>query len=87
MRGFVDTNIIISAILFPSGKTARVFSYLLEKHTVIISSYTKEECKEVFEKKFPLKKELLDIFLMELVLKNLKVRRKLIKSNIRKFKI
>ena len=62
MRVFVDTNIVISAILFPNGKTAKVFSYLLERHTVIISSYTKEECEDVFEKKFPLKKELLDIF-------------------------
>ena len=62
MRVFVDTNIIISAILFPNGKTAKVFSYLLERHTVIISSYTKKECEEVFKKKFPLKKELLDIF-------------------------
>lgn len=62
MRVFVDTNIIISAILFPKGKTAKVFSHLLEKHTVIISSYTKEECKEVFANKFPLKKKLLDIF-------------------------
>ena len=62
MRVFVDTNIIISAILFPSGKTARVFSHLLEKHTVIISSYTKKECEEVFKRKFPLKRELLDIF-------------------------
>ena len=62
MRVFVDTNIIISAILFPSGKTARVFSYLLEKHTVIISSYTKKECEEVFKRKFPLKRELLGIF-------------------------
>lgn len=35
---------------------------MLEKHTIIISSYTKKECEEVFEKKFPLKKELLDIF-------------------------
>ena len=62
MRVFVDTNIVISAILFPTGKTAKVFSYLLEKHTVIISSYTKKECEDVFKKKFPLKKELLDIF-------------------------
>ena len=87
MRVFVDTNIIISAILFPSGKTARVFSYLLEKHTVIISSYTKEECEEVFKRKFPLKRELLDVFLMELVLRNLIVRIKLMKSNIQKFVI
>ena len=62
MRVFVDANVIISAILFPTGKTAFVFSYLLEKHTVIISSYTKYECREVFEKKFPARIDLLDTF-------------------------
>lgn len=62
MRFFVDTNIVISTMLFPNGKVAKVFSHLLEKHTVIISSYTKEECVEVFEKKFPAKKEQLEIF-------------------------
>lgn len=55
MRVFVDTNIVISAMIFPNGKVAKVFSHLLEKHTVIISSYTKTECVEVFEKKFPSK--------------------------------
>ena len=62
MRVFVDTNIIISAILFPNGKVAKVFSHLLEKHTVIISSYTKAECLEVFQKKFPNKIEQIKIF-------------------------
>lgn len=62
MRVFVDTNIVISAMLFPNGKVAKVFSHLLEKHTVIISSYTKEECVEVFEKKFPAKMKQLEIF-------------------------
>lgn len=62
MKVFVDTNVIISAMLFPSGKVARVFSHLLEKHTVVISSYTKEECKEVFEKKFPEKLKQLEVF-------------------------
>ena len=62
MRVFVDTNIVISAMLFPNGKVAKVFSHLLDKHTVIISSYTKEECVEVFEKKFPSKMEQLEIF-------------------------
>ena len=55
MRVFVDTNIVISSMLFPNGKVAKVFSHLLEKHTVIISSYTKDECEEVFEKNFPQK--------------------------------
>ena len=36
MRVFVDTNIVISSMLFPNGKVAKVFSHLLEKHTVII---------------------------------------------------
>ena len=62
MRVFVDTNIIISAMLFPNGKVAKVFSHLLEKHTVIISSYTKKECEEVFEKRFPSKKKQLNVF-------------------------
>ena len=62
MRVFVDTNVIISAMLFPTGKVAKVFAHLLEKHTVIISSYTKEESREVFEKKFPAKIAQLDIF-------------------------
>src|SRR5574344_989882 len=53
MRIFVDTNIVISSILFPKGKVAAVFSYILDNHDVIISSYTIDECKEVFEKKFP----------------------------------
>jgi len=50
LRVFVDTNIIISAILFPNAKVAKVFSHLIEKHTVIIASYIKDECKEVFER-------------------------------------
>ena len=62
MRFFVDTNIVISALLFPNGKVAKVFSHLLEKHNVIISSYTREECVEVFEKKFPVKMKQLEIF-------------------------
>lgn len=62
MRVFVDTNVVISAMLFPNGKVAKVFSHLLEKHTLIISSYTKDECKEVFEKKFLEKIEQLEIF-------------------------
>ncbi len=62
MRVFVDTNVIISAMLFPAGKVAKVFEHLLEKHTIIISSYIKNECKEVFEKKFPSKLNQLEEF-------------------------
>ena len=62
MKVFVDTNIIISAILFPKGKVAIVLSHILAKHTVVISSYTKDECFEVFRRKFPTKLDLLEDF-------------------------
>ena len=62
MKVFVDTNIIISSILFPNGKVSKVFSHILENHAVIISSYSKQECIEVFKKKFPHKIEQIQIF-------------------------
>lgn len=62
MRIFVDANVVISALLFPGGKVAQVFAHVLENHTAIISSYTKNECAEVFSKKFPEKSGLLDNF-------------------------
>ena len=63
MRVFIDTNIILSAILFPEGKVSSVLSYILETHTVIISTYSIKECNTVFKKKFPDKKKYLEEFL------------------------
>lgn len=85
MRFFVDTNIVISSMLFPNGKVAKVFSHLLEKHTVIISSYTKNECKDVFEKKFPSKMEQLEIFFEGINFEEFKTPEKLTRKGIQKF--
>lgn len=63
LRICIDTNIILSAALFPEGKVARVLSYILETHTVIISSYSIKECRTVFKKKFPDKSVCLEEFL------------------------
>ena len=63
MRIFIDTNIILSAALFPEGKVAVVLSYILETHTVIIASYSIKECTTVFKKKFPDKNKCLKEFL------------------------
>ncbi len=66
MRVFIDTNVLISAILFPHGKVATVFSYIIETHDLVISSYSISECEIVFDKKFPTKKECLKTFLNNL---------------------
>ncbi len=66
MKVIVDTNILISAILFPNGKVAEVFSYLIKTHDLIISSYAIEECEKVFETKFPMKMNCLKEFFVDL---------------------
>ena len=63
MRVLVDTNVIISAALFPKGKVSYVLSHLFESHTVVIASYSIEECKQVFLRKFPDKIAVLATFL------------------------
>jgi len=63
LRIFIDTNIILSAALFPEGKVSRVLFYILETHTVIIASYSIKECTTVFKKKFPDKSKCLKEFL------------------------
>jgi putative PIN family toxin of toxin-antitoxin system len=53
VRVFIDSNIILSAALFPDGEVAKVLFYLLKTHTIIISSYSIRECDAVFTRKFP----------------------------------
>jgi putative PIN family toxin of toxin-antitoxin system len=53
MRILADTNIIISAILFPNSVVARVWSHIIECHHVLISKYSIGELKAVFQRKFP----------------------------------
>jgi len=59
---FIDTNVLISAMLFPGSKTAYVFDYILETHQPVICSYSIDEAYTVFEKKFPHKLESLKDF-------------------------
>ena len=66
MRILIDTNIIISAALFPEGKVSRVLFHILEAHIVIIASYSLQECRTVFKKKFPDKTESLKEFLKKI---------------------
>lgn len=62
MRILIDSNIIISAALFPAGKVSSVLSYILGTHTVVIPSYSIKECEAVFMKKFPEKSMHLQAF-------------------------
>jgi putative PIN family toxin of toxin-antitoxin system len=49
----IDTNILISAALFPAGKTARTVFATADKYLLVISSQIIDELRTVVKRKFP----------------------------------
>lgn len=66
MRIMIDTNILVSAILFPKSKLSIILWDIMLKHELVICSYTIDELHEVFERKFSNKIAYLEQFLSEL---------------------
>jgi putative PIN family toxin of toxin-antitoxin system len=63
MRILIDTNIIVSAILFPNSVVAQVWNYIIENHHIIICKHSIKELKTVFQRKFPDNIDTLQYFL------------------------
>lgn len=63
MRIMIDTNIMISAILFPSWLPAKALEKASLHHTIVLCSYGIEEIHIVFERKFKDKCLFLERFL------------------------
>ena len=53
MRIMVDTNTLLSSVLFPHGITAQAMEFILKYHTLILPTYVIQEAKVVMERKFP----------------------------------
>ena len=54
MRIFIDTNILISAALFPNGVAAKAYRKAVsDPNQGIISDYSVSELSDVFHRKFP----------------------------------
>jgi putative PIN family toxin of toxin-antitoxin system len=66
MRILIDTNIIISAALFPNGRVSALLKELIQRHDLCICSFSIDELHRVIEKKFKHKKSEADEFLKEL---------------------
>ena len=66
MRVMLDTNILISAIIFNSRQMQDIIDALSSKHTLVLSSYVIDELREVVASKFSAKIADLDGFLSEL---------------------
>lgn len=53
MRIMLDTNVLISALLFPSARMNAMMHCILAEHRMILSSYVVDELKYVVQRKFP----------------------------------
>jgi len=69
MQVMVDSNIILSALIFPKGKASEAFEKCITNYDVVICSYVIEECRRVVMKKFPKYINDFEIFIKSLIFK------------------
>jgi len=63
MRVMLDTNVLVSLLVFNSPEFEKLLEQACLKHTLVLSSYIIEELYEVIERKFPGKAPVVDVFL------------------------
>ena len=61
----LDTNILVSAILFPSSNIERFLQTVTEKHHVVLCDYVIDELWKVIRTKFPDKAQYAERFLQD----------------------
>jgi putative PIN family toxin of toxin-antitoxin system len=75
MRILVDTNIVISAGLFPESSVGKTLKHIMQNHNLILCQYTLDELQDVFQRKFMNRIDYLNEFVRDLKyeLTNIKV--------------
>ena len=63
MRIMLDTNVLISAFLFPSARMNRIMDDIFLHHTLVLPSYVIDELHKDVDRKFPARKAALERFL------------------------
>lgn len=66
MRIMLDTNVLISAILFRSENLIRLIEKVVEDYTLVLSTYIVDKQKSVVDRKFPSKMIAIEKFLTAL---------------------
>ena len=62
LRVMLDTNILVSAIFFPSAQTRTLISEIICNHSLVLCDYVLEELRLVVERKFLAKSMALEHF-------------------------
>jgi len=66
MRVMLDTNVLISVIIFPNDRMDTLIYKAVLDHQLVLSSYIVEELLDVTKRKFPNKLKDVDLFLTRL---------------------
>jgi putative PIN family toxin of toxin-antitoxin system len=66
MNIMVDTNIIVSAILFPQSIISEIMKHIIKNNRITLCQYIIDEINEVFYKKFPHRIKEMEIFMGKL---------------------
>lgn len=66
MRILIDTNILISAILFPNSRVAKTLLYVTQYHNVVLCDKNVSELRDVLSRKKPEKLLDAEILLVEM---------------------
>lgn len=62
----VDTNVLISLLVFSSKKMNQMMEYIFTEHQLVLSSYIVEELKDVVSRKFAGKAGVVDTLLAKM---------------------
>lgn len=62
----VDTNVLISLLVFSSKKMNQMMECIFTEHQLVLSSYIVEELKDVVRRKFPNKVGIVDTLLAKM---------------------
>ena len=60
----LDTNVLISALLFPGAKMDAMMNRIFTQHQLVLSSYVVDELKSVVSRKFTKKESTIEKLLM-----------------------
>ena len=66
MRVMLDTNVLLSALLFPGDTMSKLMHKITTEHQLVLSSYVVNELLEVTRRKFPDKVTAIDTLLSQL---------------------
>lgn len=66
MRVMLDTNVLLSMLLFPGRKMDAILWEISMHHALVLSSFVVDELKEVVQRKFPDKEATVDRLLAKM---------------------